>query len=404
MTVVDDEDATKRNELSISQKQRLLSQVWRNISHLINVGSINIHFKQPEEDRPLWIPFVLTTPALVCMLLFAVAIFVALEVAFHTITSVHPDAAVDLTTSHPPCQLTLSDVSIDDQGYNEIQEYPCPSNSTFGQWGGYCCCANCTATEAPYPFTNWSNIPDLPPGSEHASGELISYTKSTIWFLISFGPIIVAIVFSLLWNSVDVNVKKLHPFMEMAHPNRSHQVNGRSICFTYLDKNTFLVPFYALWHLHTRVFVASCLDVASCALVPLLAASFELQIFVLSVDGGLLFGRSPALNQTVARITQAFLVCMILGIAYLTYLLRRKQSAVYSDPTSIATIITMAHPTVLAAFRSLDTGTSVKLTSAELDRRLQSLRPRLRHIVDEATGRSTYQMCHKCDRRTSVQL
>jgi len=41
---------------------------------------------------------------------------------------------------------------------------------------------------------------------------------------------------------------------------------------------------------------------------------------------------------------------MIFGIAYLIYLLRKNASAVYSDPTSLAAIIAMAHPTVLKVF------------------------------------------------------
>ena len=98
------------------------------------------------------------------------------------------------------------------------------------------------------------------------------------------------------------------------------------------------------------VFVASCVNVAGSMLVPLLTSCFELQIFLLSVDGGLLFSRSPALNHTTARITQSLLVYMIFGIAYLIYLVRKNASAVYSDPTSLAAIIAMAHPTVLKVF------------------------------------------------------
>lgn len=218
------------------------------------------------------------------------------------------------------------------------------------------------------------------------------FLQSSTWFLVTYGPVILAAVFSLLWSDIDVNIKKLHPFMEMAHPDSSHEISSKSICFTYLDKITYLVPFYSLWQGHTLVFVASCLDVVATILAPLLANSLKLQVFVLSVDGGFLFGRSPAISLTVARVTEALLLCMMSAIGYLIYLLKRKSSAVYSDPTSLASIMAMAHPTVLAVFRELETSTSTGLTSQELDQRLHSLNPRLNHIVDEVTGRTTYQI------------
>lgn len=337
-----------------------------------------------------WVPFVLTIPFLIFMLLFAAAIFAGLEVAFQTIDAVHNGATVNLTTSNQPCQLSWS------QLYNyEENAYTCPTNSNFEAWGGYCCCQNCTVTETPYIYDNWSSIPGLPQGAIHSSlpSENVEWVgASTTWFMITYLPTMVAIVYSLCWNAIDVNIKKLHPFMEMAHADLYSHTTGRVIDFTYLDKNTFLVPFYALWHRHFIVFASSLLDVASSLLVPLLTGCFQIEVFMLVVDGGIAFGQFPALNHIITRITEVYLLLMAVGIVVFMYLLEKKSSSVYCDPTSLASVVAMAHPSLLRAFRGFEIGTSADISSEELNARMEAMRPRLHHITDEVTGRTTYQI------------
>lgn len=336
------------------------------------------------------------------MALIAAALFAALEVAYHTLTPIQHGAGVNLTTSDPLCLLAISDV------YNN--NWTCPVDSSFADWGGFCCCANCTDSQTPFLFANWSDIPGLPPFSQHEANSTSSnigptFHRSAIWALVSFGPTLIAVIHSMLWNTIDVNIKKLHPFMEMLRADTSHQVSGTSICFTYLDKNTFLVPFYAFWRRHHLVLLASSLDVTATILISLLATCFELQTFQVSVDGGLVFGRSPALNRAMARVTQAVIVCMILAIICLIRLLRKRPHAVYSDPTSLASIMAMAHPSVLDTFRHIETSLSTKLTLEELNEKLLLFKPNfsLRHVTDELSGTMRYQIVVNTEAAEPIQ-
>lgn len=72
--------------------------------------------------------------------------------------------------------------------------------------------------------------------------------------------------------------------------------------------------------------------------------------------------------------------------------MKKRTSAVYSDPTSLASIFAMAHPSVLREIRAIDTGATAELSSSDLGRRFQSLEPRLCHVVDEVSGTIRYQI------------
>ena len=338
------------------------------------------------------------------MAVFTVVMFILLEVALHTLAPVQAGASVDLinasaTLSNLTCTVTLEDILSASQEICDKVLYPCPTNSNFGLWGGFCCCSNCTEEEYQlgYFFDEWSNIPHLPRFSEHAGPGTgvggTEYPTSAIWFFTEFSPTIIGVLYSLLWNIIDVTVKKLHPFMESARTDRQHKSSGSKICFTYLDKNSLLVPFYALWNRDHLVFVVSTLDVvASIILVPLLAGSFQLQMFPVYTVGGTIFARSPAVNQETARAAEAILVCLTVGTAYFTWHMRKRPSAVYSDPTSVATMFAMAHPSILRELRLIDTGsTANQISPSQLDKEFRSLNPRLRHVTDETNGTIRYQ-------------
>ena len=154
-----------------------------------------------------------------------------------------------------------------------------------------------------------------------------------------------------------------------------------------------MVPLYALWNRDYLVFVVSILDVvASIILVPLLAGRFQLQMFPVYKIGGTIFARSPAVNLGTVRGAEAILVGMMVGTAYFTWHMRKRSSVVYSDPTSMATLFSMAHPSILRELRLIDTGsTANQISSSQLDKKFRSLSPRLRHVTDETNGTIRYQ-------------
>ena len=198
-----------------------------------------------KRSQPFWSPFALTTTSLVFMTVFTVVMFVLLEVASHTLAPVQPGASVYLinnsaTSSNSTCTVPLEDMLSTSQETCDEVLYACPTNSNFGLWGGFCCCSNCTEEEyqVGYFFDDWSNIPHLPCFSEHAAPGTgvggTEYPTSAIWFFTEFSPTIIGVIYSLPWNTIDVTVKKLHPFMESARTDRRHV---RSHMYRYLRES-----------------------------------------------------------------------------------------------------------------------------------------------------------------------
>jgi hypothetical protein len=335
------------------------------------------------------------------MMILPIIVFALLVAASHTLTPIQNGANIILEdgSTQSQCRVEINQLlglSYIGPGYIGalFGDWECPLGSDFP--GGYCCCYNCTSSEAPFLY-NWFDVPSLPRFSERpvplAEGYGFTFPNSPMWFLVSFGPTILTVIYSILWNTIDVTVKKLHPFTAMAEVHGRHSDSGTEICFTYLDKNSLLVPYYAFRNGDRLVFVVSLLDLSAAVLVTLFTGCFQLQIFTVQVIGGTTFGRSPAIQRPLIYATEALLVCMVLGIAYFIWLLRRGHIYVYSDPTGMASVFAMAHPSIRRAIRAIDSGISADdLSPAKLDEAFQSLSPQLRYVNDEASGATRYQI------------
>ena len=177
------------------------------------------------------------------MMTLPIIILALLVAASHTLTPVQNGANIVLEdgSSQSKCRVEINQLLSPGYIGGVFDDWDCPPGSDF--WGGYCCCHNCTSSEAPFLY-NWFDTSNLPRFSERpvpAEGYGFTFPNSSMWFLILFDPTILTVIYSILWNTIDVTVKKLHPFTAMAEVHGRRSGSGTKICFTYLDKNS--LPF-----------------------------------------------------------------------------------------------------------------------------------------------------------------
>ncbi|OCK73555.1 hypothetical protein K432DRAFT_410597 [Lepidopterella palustris CBS 459.81] len=327
-----------------------------------------------------WKPLALRLPILLSLLFLGTALVAFLEVANHRLAHVESGFTVNLTTSTFSCF--------------PGGEVDCPSDSQFEVRGDSCYCSTLTIQNSPYIFVNWTDLPNLPLFSQDDNE-----VSGWLYFFTSYFPALVSVIYSVLWNTVDIEIKKLQPYMDMARPEGS---NIKTIYFNYLDKNTFLVPYYALKNRHRLVLIASLIDISATALAPILVATFELQVFQVLVDGGQAFGRAPSIQKPFLRVAQALLLFMFVLNLFLIFMLARKPSPVYSDPTSIAHLVSLANQTVLDPFQAaIRSNHDSELPDLSKEPEYLHLQLKLHHTTSEVDGSIHYQITTDIDIQSS---
>ncbi|KAL7936980.1 hypothetical protein V8C35DRAFT_294364 [Trichoderma chlorosporum] len=179
--------------------------------------------------------------------------------------------------------------------------------------------------------------------------------KQGIYFVIKFAPTLLAVIFGVLWQFTDFEVRRLEAFYQLSKEGGA--VASDSINIDYATSFNFFRPFRALRKGHYAVAVSSIATILAVSLVPTFAAA----AVVLSPSrsermadpGGY---KTLNFNSVWSRLLTSTLgVIAVLG-CILLYLLQSRKSGLMSDVRGIAGLASMAVVShILMDFKDMDT-------------------------------------------------
>jgi hypothetical protein len=202
-------------------------------------------------------------------------------------------------------------------------------------------------------------------------GGLIQFQKAgelsvLAYFTWKYAPILFFVIYGILWQITDFEVKRLEPFYQLSKEKGA--TAAESLNMDYLTFMSWLVPLRALRHKQYAVIYVSMATLVSSSLVPVLqSASVEMYPprKDRETEGTKTIRIAPAWSRGVSG---SLLLVAICGLV-LIYEMRRK-SGLLSNPKGIAGVAAMATKShILADFRGLDTAPLKKIHQQLRNRR-----------------------------------
>lgn len=179
--------------------------------------------------------------------------------------------------------------------------------------------------------------------------------KQGVYFVIKFAPTLLAVIYGVLWQFTDFEVRRLEAFYQLSKEEGA--TASDSINIDYATSFNFFRPFRALKRGHYAVAVSSIATILAVSLVPTFAAA----AVVLSPSraermanpsGYKTLGFSPVWS----RFLTATLGVIALLACILFYLLQSRKSGLLSDVRGIAGLASMAVVShILMDFKDMDT-------------------------------------------------
>ncbi|RFU77980.1 spray [Trichoderma arundinaceum] len=174
-------------------------------------------------------------------------------------------------------------------------------------------------------------------------------------FVIKFGPTLLAVIYGVLWQFTDFEVRRLEAFYQLSKEGGA--VAAESINIDYATSFNFFRPFRALRKGHYAVAVSSIATIFAVSLVPTFAAA----AVVLSPSRAERMAnpngfKTLNFNSVWSRLLTSTLgVTAVLG-CILFYLLQSRKSGLISDVRGIAGLASMAVVShILMDFKDMDT-------------------------------------------------
>jgi len=168
-----------------------------------------------------------------------------------------------------------------------------------------------------------------------------------IYFIVRFGPTIVAVVYGVLWQFTDFEVRRLEAYFQMSKPGGA--LAAESINVDYVTMFSFFRPFHALKVGHHAVALSSAATTFAVSLVPTFAAAV------------LTLGKREGVQEIYFSTVSTYLLTGILALNVvgglgLFYLLQTRRTGLVADVRGIAGLASMAVVShILMDFKDLDT-------------------------------------------------
>jgi len=193
------------------------------------------------------------------------------------------------------------------------------------------------------------------------------------YFTWKYAPVMVFVIYGILWQISDFEVKRLEPFYQLS--KKSGATAGESLNMDYLTFLSWLVPLRALRHKQYAVIYSSLATLVASSLVPVLQSASVI-MYPPKKEREVDKPKYVRIDPRWSRAVSASLVFSAICGCVLLYQLRRK-SGLLSDPKGIAGIAAMATRShILTDFKGLDT--------APLDKIHKQLRHR-RYILHKSS-------------------
>ncbi|KAF3939081.1 hypothetical protein ABW19_dt0209578 [Dactylella cylindrospora] len=172
------------------------------------------------------------------------------------------------------------------------------------------------------------------------------------WIAWKYVPTVVGVIFGVLWQVTDTEVKRNEPYYQMSKPNGA--IAKYSLNVDYFEFLSFLTPFQGVRYRQWAVACSATCYFISYAIVPnLLGAILDTEKFDQPSESG--NEKYLRVDSRYARPLQAmFAVVSITGICLQVLIMRRK-SGLVGDVSGIAGIAAMANKShILMDFKGLD--------------------------------------------------
>ncbi|TLD21464.1 hypothetical protein PspLS_08869 [Pyricularia sp. CBS 133598] len=179
--------------------------------------------------------------------------------------------------------------------------------------------------------------------------------SAATYLTLKFGPTIVSVVFGVLWQMTDIEVRRLEPFHQLSKPEGA--LAQESISIDYITFISFFRPFRALQYRHYAVFLSSAASLLATTLVPTLGAASivmkpdrEERLANPGVE------KSIIINPVWARCLTSVLVIVAFLGGVLLYVLNTRKSGLSADVKGISGLASMAVVShILMDFQDMDT-------------------------------------------------
>jgi hypothetical protein len=212
-------------------------------------------------------------------------------------------------------------------------------------------------------------------------------------------PVAIATVVGLCWETIDVTVRKLEPFHQLASAEGGDWSNSMGL--DYVAQFSFMVPYNALKKRHYAVALAAAIYILSASIIPTLAgAMWSIEWASLSYAADRVEGPKYAtisINHRFAIAAQVFHALVAVGGIILLFVLWRRPTGLYHDPRGIGGLISLISEAkrcdskILTVFGQLPSFSS----SDVLARSLKGIRFRLKHmstVREDSTLDTVYQL------------
>ncbi|KAH7326121.1 hypothetical protein B0I35DRAFT_405413 [Stachybotrys elegans] len=176
-----------------------------------------------------------------------------------------------------------------------------------------------------------------------------------LYFVLRFVPMLSAVVYGVLWQFVDFEVRRLEPYHSLSR--RGGALAAESLNVDYVTSIAFLRPFRALKLGHYAVALSSLGTLLAVSLVPTFAsASIYLTPDRQTRLDDPMGEKSLRIAETWSRLlTTTLAICSALGLT-LFFMLQTRRSGLAADVRGIAGLASMAVVShILMDFRDMDT-------------------------------------------------
>ncbi|GAO17116.1 hypothetical protein UVI_02026490 [Ustilaginoidea virens] len=195
---------------------------------------------------------------------------------------------------------------------------------------------------------------------KYSSGPLLRFQKPSdvtagLYFAVKFAPTLSAVVYGVLWQFIDFEVRRLEAYYQLSKPGGA--LAAESINVDYVTSFNFLRPFRALKLGHYAVALSSIATTLAISLVPTFASASIIlspsrQERMSHPNGDKFLHFSPACSRLL---TSTLVVCAVCGSGLL-FLLQTRRTGLLADVRGIAGIASMAVVShILMDFKDMDT-------------------------------------------------
>lgn len=209
-----------------------------------------------------------------------------------------------------------------------------------------------------------------------AKHSLITFTKPAEiagfkYFAIKFMPTIIAVLYGVLWQLTEFEVKRLEPFYQLSKEQGA--TAAESLNVDYITSVIFLRPLRSIQRRHYAVTVATVASLLAVSAVPTLSSA----MIVLSPDRDTRLANPDepkiiSIQAVWSRLLESVLIVTAVLGAALLYLLRRRRSGLLADVKGIAGLAAMANVShILMDFKDMDVATHKDIHRKLANRRYQ---------------------------------